>query len=574
MPNFFINVKEKGAKKAAGNIGTLTGSIKKMAAQVAVAGIAMETMRKAIGRSAEVEGVRRGFDNLAKSTGFSANAFDKFKKATDGTIDNLILMKKANAAMLLGITDSEDQMAQMFDVAQRLGQSLGIDTVQSIDSLVTGMGRQSKLMLDNLGIMVDTNKSYKDFAEANNIAVSAMTDAERKQAFVNAAMKEANFLVEQLGAEQLTTKDKIAQMNTALLESLTAFGNLLTPLVIPFAEALGFVAEKASGLMDIVTNINNEFTGTASTLTGFNRILKENAGNEEWLTNKTKELNAEQKKLREELKGLTATGEQTIDFTKDFGLSIDMSGDSMTDWNENMLISQQQYGDLMQSIVDGTFNIDEFRELQEESTLATINDNTERAKAIQFLIDEAERKKALIEVSKKENKIEKATTEQKLKANSDLIKASAAGFKEFAGGAKIAARLQQTAATVDAYRTINKIMADPKLPFPANVITATAIGVQAFANVMSISKMIGEFKTAATGMDEIVTKPTMILAGEAGPEHIGITPLSSPNLEGPQGGSSNITLNISAPLVDDTVVDSIIPAIREAIRRGEDIGIS
>ena len=41
MPNFFINVKERGAKKAAGNIGSLTGSIKKMAAQVAVAGIAI-----------------------------------------------------------------------------------------------------------------------------------------------------------------------------------------------------------------------------------------------------------------------------------------------------------------------------------------------------------------------------------------------------------------------------------------------------------------------------------------------------------------------------------------------------
>ena len=40
------------------------------------------------------------------------------------------------------------------------------------------------------------------------------------------------------------------------------------------------------------------------------------------------------------------------------------------------------------------------------------------------------------------------------------------------------------------------------------------------------------------------------------------------------GGGGAITLNISAPLVDDTVVDSIIPAIREAIRRGEDIGIS
>ena len=54
-------------------------------------------------------------------------------------------------------------------------------------------------------------------------------------------------------------------------------------------------------------------------------------------------------------------------------------------------------------------------------------------------------------------------------------------------------------------------------------------------------------------------------------ESIGLENLNQMN-EG--GGSSNITLNISAPLVDDTVVDSIIPAIREAVRRGEDIGIS
>ena len=50
--------------------------------------------------------------------------------------------------------------------------------------------------------------------------------------------------------------------------------------------------------------------------------------------------------------------------------------------------------------------------------------------------------------------------------------------------------------------------------------------------------------------------------------------LENLNLMNDGGGGQNITLNISAPLVDDTVVDSIIPAIREAIRRGEDIGIS
>ena len=66
----------------------------------------------------------------------------------------------------------------------------------------------------------------------------------------------------------------------------------------------------------------------------------------------------------------------------------------------------------------------------------------------------------------------------------------------------------------------------------------------------------------------------MMMVGEnpGGRERVSVTPLSSPNIDGPQGGGSNVTLNISAPLVDDTVVDSIIPAIREALRRGESLG--
>ena len=55
-------------------------------------------------------------------------------------------------------------------------------------------------------------------------------------------------------------------------------------------------------------------------------------------------------------------------------------------------------------------------------------------------------------------------------------------------------------------------------------------------------------------------------------QSVGLENLNRMNEGG--GGTSNVTVNISAPLVDDTVVDSIIPALREAIRRGEDIGIS
>ena len=60
---------------------------------------------------------------------------------------------------------------------------------------------------------------------------------------------------------------------------------------------------------------------------------------------------------------------------------------------------------------------------------------------------------------------------------------------------------------------------------------------------MAISQSIGEFRTAADGMNEVVSQPTMILAGEAGREQVSITPLEGPNLEGPQGGGG-ITVNV------------------------------
>jgi hypothetical protein len=57
----------------------------------------------------------------------------------------------------------------------------------------------------------------------------------------------------------------------------------------------------------------------------------------------------------------------------------------------------------------------------------------------------------------------------------------------------------------------------------------------------------------------------MIAVGDnpGGRERVQVTPLSSPNIDGPQGG---ITVNISAPLVDETVIDSILPAIEKAQR--------
>jgi len=54
--------------------------------------------------------------------------------------------------------------------------------------------------------------------------------------------------------------------------------------------------------------------------------------------------------------------------------------------------------------------------------------------------------------------------------------------------------------------------------------------------------------------------PALVGDNASGMERIDVTPLPSPN----QRSSGNIVVNINAPVVDEFVVDSIIPAIRRA----------
>ena len=95
-------------------------------------------------------------------------------------------------------------------------------------------------------------------------------------------------------------------------------------------------------------------------------------------------------------------------------------------------------------------------------------------------------------------------------------------------------------------------------PYPLNLILAAGGGglvAGLMDNALSSVK-------AETGFEGVVTKPTMFLTGENNkPEQVSVTPLGG-------GSASGVTINISAPLVDETVIDSIIPAIERAKKLG------
>ena len=253
--NLNIKIRTPGSKKAKQDIRGVDNSIKSLGKSALKAGASffavkglITGLQKSIVLAGQFEKVEKGFKNLATQSGFSTQALSKLQRATDGTVSSMELMRQANNAMLLGIADSEDQMADMFDIAQRLGSALGQDTTFADESLVTGLGRQSKLMLDNLGIMVDVNKANEDYAEVLGISVNQLSDQERKQAFVNAAMASANNLVTQLGSETLSASDHIAIMKAAVEELAITFGTEFGGAVVAATTKITSFIKKSSDL--------------------------------------------------------------------------------------------------------------------------------------------------------------------------------------------------------------------------------------------------------------------------------------------------------------------------------------
>tara|TARA_R100000655_G_scaffold55026_2_gene93008 strand:+ start:272 stop:1831 length:1560 start_codon:yes stop_codon:yes gene_type:complete len=236
--DLLIKVNVAGAKKAEKQVKGIDGSLNKlgsMALKVSGAFFAAKGIisgfQRVIDLSSEFDVVSRGFANLSRDIGGSVDTLNKLQIATDGTVSSIDLMTQANNAMLLGIFKNNDQMAEMFDVAQRLGSALGKDTLFGVESLVTGMGRQSKLMLDNLGIMVDIDEANKRFAQSLGKSTKELTDQEKKQAFNNETMRQAKILVDGLGEEQLTTNDVVAKLSSSFDDLGVSIGNKLSPLV-------------------------------------------------------------------------------------------------------------------------------------------------------------------------------------------------------------------------------------------------------------------------------------------------------------------------------------------------------
>lgn len=198
-------------------------------AQFTAANLAASAIQNVVGRMSEfvaqgtkLPGLESAFNRMTTGMGLSSQKMlSTLQDSTRGLVSNLDLMQSTNKAVLLGLPVTESAMGDLAKSATALGRAMGLDATQSLNDLITALGRSSPLILDNLGLTVKVGEANEAYAAKLGKTSNELTDVEKKTAFYEAAMEAARRKTEELGEQTLTLSERIDRAWVAIENAAT-----------------------------------------------------------------------------------------------------------------------------------------------------------------------------------------------------------------------------------------------------------------------------------------------------------------------------------------------------------------
>ena len=204
----------------------------------AVAGKLHETVTEAVQLAKAGEGIRIAFGRLN-----DPNLLNGLREATHGTVTDIELMKAA-----VKFNDFKlpvEELGTMLAFAQQKAKDTGQSVDYMVDSIVTGLGRKSLMILDNLGLSASEIKER--MGETGDMT-KAVGEIIREQ------MAKAGNYVE-------TAADRAAQANVSLQNKMEELGRKFAPLE---EASSNLWTSMKLGILDVIsgplTNLLNKLT--------------------------------------------------------------------------------------------------------------------------------------------------------------------------------------------------------------------------------------------------------------------------------------------------------------------------
>ena len=509
--NINIRVSTTGAKKSEKELKGLNLAIGNMAKAASIATAAFFGTKKLIDAFSQQEMAEK---KLESALGKTSQALLKQASALQRISmfgDEQIIVQQA---FLASLRFTEEQIKTIIPVAIDLSAATGI----SLDSAVRNLAKTYSGLQGELGELIPQLRE--------------LTTEELQQ---GAAVKTVADLMGGQGKKQTETMTgSIQQMKMAVGDLAEELGEVLAPMIIKTSKALTDMISDAD--QDLISDLGKE------SLIEYIGILEDQRKNFEKLMNQG---------ISPARQAYTELGQQIEDAKKKLeDLEKPLQSTTTIFATETDILFLRN-----ELLKDGVLSIQDQIDIN-ETNLESIKEQIRQG------LNVVANKKKEIELEGKLIELRDNLRNATLSSTADMMGAFASLNDASKGSALVSARLSQAAAIIDTYAGANKAFAQGGV---LGFASSAAIIASGLANVIKIEQSLKSMQSFATGGDFVTSGPQMIMVGDnpGGQERVRVDPISSQNINGSGNG---ITLNISAPLVDETVVESIIPAIQKAQR--------
>lgn len=193
----------------------------------------------------ENEPLQRSFERLSESAWIAGDEMlSAMRKASKWTVSDTKLMSAANTALSLNVVKSADDMATLMEIARVKWQAMWRSMEEALDDIVRWLWRSSPMILDNLWIVIKQSEAQEEYAKQLWKTVDQLTEEEKKQALVNAVVKQWKKELEEAWDLQLTTAERLQVVNAQRENMKNTIWDALLPVVQKVLEVITPIIQK------------------------------------------------------------------------------------------------------------------------------------------------------------------------------------------------------------------------------------------------------------------------------------------------------------------------------------------
>ena len=238
------------AKMSQGISGGLVPAYAALAANI----FAITALFNALRGAARVEQLTKGLSEMGAASGLALGTLSRGLQESTGFALSLEEAMRSTALITSAGLDPSS-VEEFGKAAKNASLALGRDTAESLERFTRGVTKLEPELLDELGLFVRVDDAAEKYARSIGKSAGELTNFEKRQAFANEALDQANEKYGALGDLDVSSFDKLAATFNDLSKQLLGILNIA---IVPFVSAL---ASNSGLLLAALTGLGATISG-------------------------------------------------------------------------------------------------------------------------------------------------------------------------------------------------------------------------------------------------------------------------------------------------------------------------